>query len=581
MAKVNIKVNGMDIQAEEGVTILEACKSAGINIPTLCYLKELNSIGACRVCVVEVKGARNLVASCVYPIQNGMEIFTNTPRVLQSRKTTVELMLSNHTADCTGCVRSKNCELQALAQELGCDPQKFQGEKTYPTSEEDVTEYLIRDNSKCILCRRCVAACKVNQHVAVIGPNHRGFHTTIGSTFDLSLKHVPCVACGQCITVCPTGALREKDDIDRVTAALNDPKKHVIVATAPAVRVALGEEFGYPIGTNVQGKMVTALKRIGFQKVFDVDFAADVTIMEEGTEFLHRLNEGGVLPMITSCSPGWINFIEQYYPEFLPNLSTTKSPQQIYGALAKTYYAKANGLDPKDIYVVSIMPCVAKKTEILRDHQHAAGEGIPDLDAVLTTRELARLIRRQGLMFRNLPEGEFDSFMGLASSAGLIFGTTGGVMEAALRTIKETVEHRPLEQIAFKQVRGENGIKRASVTVGGKEVKIAVAHGIENANQIMQELKSGKADYQFIEIMACPGGCVNGGGQPIQPASVRNSIDVRKERAKAMYRADNASNLRKSHENPEVIALYRDFLGEPNSHLAHELLHTSYQNRKK
>ncbi len=573
---VNIKINGTDYAVEYGTTILDACRQNGIRIPTLCYLKDINQIGACRVCVCEVKGARSLVAACVYPIErDGTEIFTNTPRVLNARKTTVELMLSNHNNACNSCVRSTHCELQALAQELGCDEHRFEGAKNH--YEEDVTPYLIRDNSKCILCRRCVAVCKNRQKVAVIGPNHRGFNTSIASAFEMSLNDAPCVACGQCITVCPTGALREKDDIDEVARAIADPSKHVVVATAPAVRVGLGEEFGYPIGTNVEGQMVTALKMLGFDKVFDIDFAADVTIMEEGTELIDRIQNGGTLPMITSCSPGWVNFIEQYYPEYLGHLSTAKSPQGMFGALVKSYYAEKNNIDPRDIFVVSIMPCTAKKVE--RARQNLGRDGYQDIDAVLTTRELARFIKRSGILFRCLKESKYDNFSG--STAGLIFGATGGVMEAALRTVKEVLDGKPLEKIEFEEVRGVKGIKRAQVEIAGKPVKVAVAHGIENADIIMKEIRDGKADYQFIEVMCCPGGCVAGGGQPIQPADVQNTIDIRAERAKGIYGADDIGKVRKSHENPEVKELYDTYLGKPNSHKAHELLHTTYYNRKK
>ena len=432
---IKVKINGKEYQVEKGITILEACRRVGIKVPTLCYLKDINAIGACRVCVCEVVGARSLVAACVYPIEReGTEIYTNSKRVLDSRRTTVELLLSNHNNSCNSCVKSGKCELQQLSQELGCNEHHYDGVKQ--SFEEDVTPYLVRDNSKCVLCRRCVAACRSLQHVSVIGANERGFNTAIGSAYELSLNDVPCVACGQCITVCPTGALRERDNIDDVLAALNDKTKHVVVATAPAVRVAIGEEFGYPIGTNVEGKMVSALKMLGFDKVFDVNFTADVTIMEEGTELLGRVKNGGKLPMITSCSPGWINYIEQYYPELLDHLSTTKSPQGIYGALVKSYYAEKNGIDPKDIVCVSVMPCVAKKTEIRREHINAYKEG-KDVDIVLTTRELARLIKRAGIDLPCLGEDKFDNLMGESSTAGFMFGVTGGVMEAALRTVKE------------------------------------------------------------------------------------------------------------------------------------------------
>lgn len=578
MALLNIKINGQSYQVEQNTTILDACRKAGIRVPTLCYLKEINAIGACRVCVVEVKGIRNVVAACVYPIEReGTEIFTNTPKVINSRRTTVELLLSGHNNACNSCSRSTACELQSLAQELKCDEHNFDGIKNH--YEEDVTPYLVRDNSKCILCRRCVAACQNLQKVDVIGANERGFKTNIGCAYEKSLGDVPCVACGQCINVCPTGALREKDDVDRVVAAINDPSKHVVVATAPAVRVALGEEFGFPIGTNVEGKMITALKMLGFDKVFDVNFAADLTIMEEGTELLGRFKNGGTLPMITSCSPGWINYIEQYYPEYLAHLSTCKSPQNMFGAILKSYYAQKNNIDPKNIVFVSVMPCVAKKVEVKRPQLEV--DGIRDCDISITTRELARFIKRSGLLFNCLSEGSFDDLMGEGSGAGLIFGATGGVMEAALRTVKEIVEGKELDKIEFEAVRGTEGVKRATVNIGGTDVKVAIAHGIKNADVIMQEIKNGTADYHFVEVMCCPGGCVTGGGQPIQTADVLNNIDLKAARAKAIYDTDKSFKLRKSHENQEVKDLYKNFLGEPNGHRAHHLLHTNYTDRKK
>ncbi|MBR4949563.1 MAG: [Clostridia bacterium] len=575
MIMVNIKINDVEYQVPENITVLEACRYAGIRIPTLCYLKDINQIGACRICVVEVKGARSLVAACTHPINEGMEIYTNSPAVRKSRKMSLELILSTHEKKCLSCVRSQNCELQTLAAEFGCDETAYEGEREeYPLDTS--TEYLIRDNNKCILCRRCVAACK-NQHVGVIGANERGFKTHIATAFELGLKDVPCVACGQCIAVCPVGALREKDEIDNVLEAINNPEKHVVVATAPAVRVAIGEEFGYPVGTNTKGKMVTALKKLGFDKVFDVNFTADLTIMEEGTEFLERLSNGGTLPMITSCSPGWVKFCEHYYPELLPNLSSCKSPQQMFGAVIKTYYAEKNGIDPKDIYMVSVMPCTAKKFEKTRDDQAAAG--VADIDAVLTTRELARMIKRAGIMYQTLSDEEFDNPLGVGTGAGVIFGATGGVMEAALRTVAEIVDKKELENLEFTAVRGVEGIKEASYTIGGNEVKVAVASGLSNAKILMDKIKNGECDYHFIEIMGCPGGCVNGGGQPIVPADIRNVIDIRAVRAASIYEEDKNLPIRKSHENPIIKEIYADYFEKPGSHKAHDALHTKYVKR--
>ena len=577
MAKINIKINGRDYSVESGTTILDACRSVGIKIPTLCYLEKINCIGACRVCMVEVKGARTLVAACTYPIEReGTEIFTNTPKVIQSRKTTVELLLSDHDQKCLSCARNTNCELQTLAYELGCDANRFQGAKNVSEKDESSVCF-VRDNNKCVLCRRCVAVCEKVQSVSVIGANNRGFDTSIGCAFETDIKEHTCVGCGQCVVNCPTGALTEKEEIDNVMAALADPTKHVVVGTAPSVRVALGEEFGYPIGTDTEGKMVAALRALGFDKVFDVDFAADLTIMEEGFELINRLKKGGALPMMTSCSPAWIKFCEYNYPELLPNLSTAKSPQQMFGASVKTYYAKKAGIDPKDIYVVSVMPCIAKKFEKTRPYQDAAG--VPDIDAVLTTRELARMIKRGGIQYNLLPDEQFDAPLGVSSGAGVIFGATGGVMEAALRTVADLLEGKELEKFEYTAVRGQQGIKSATVNIAGTEIKIAVASSLANARVLMEEIKAGKSPYQFIEIMSCPGGCVNGGGQPIHDAATRQRLDIPGLRAKAIYANDANCAYRKSYKNPAIIAIYDEYVEKPGSEKAHHILHTKYIDR--
>ena len=578
METVNIQINGMPLSVPKGISILEAARYAGIEIPTLCYLKDINEIGACRICMVEVKGARNLVTACVYPVSEGMEVFTNTEKVRHSRKTTLELILSTHDKSCLSCIRSGTCELQALCKEFGVDDENAFAGETIHYDFDDSAAHMVRDNNKCILCRRCVAACDA-QGISVIGANARGFDTHISSAFDKDLANVSCISCGQCIVNCPTGAIVEKDDTDKVLAAINDPEKFVIVNTAPSIRATLGEAFGMHIGTNVEGKMVAALRRLGFDKVFDTDFAADLTIVEEAHEFLERFQNGGVLPMITSCSPGWIKYCEHYYPELIPHLSTCKSPQQMFGATMKTYYAKKMGIDPKDMVVVGVMPCTAKKFETKRPNQ--AASGYPDVDIAITTRELARMIESAGIFFKHLPDEEFDNPFGESTGAATIFGTTGGVMEAALRTAVETLTGKELENVDFKEVRGMKEVKEAEYDVDGTKIKVAVASGTKNAKVILDKIKDGTADYQFIEIMGCPGGCINGGGQPIQHAVVRNFVDLKARRAQALYDADAKKTKRKSHENETIKQMYAEFLGEPGSHKTHGILQTSYIPRKK
>lgn len=579
MEMINIKINNIPLSVEKGTTILEAAAMVGVNIPTLCYLKDINEIGACRMCVAEVKGARSLVASCVYPIEReGTEIFTNTKKIQESRRTTLELILSNHERKCLSCPRSGSCELQKMCYEFGVDDESLYDGDNPKVKFDESTPHLIRNNNKCVLCRRCVAVCR-EQYVGVIGANNRGFDTEIGCYFNKDLNETSCVSCGQCTAVCPTGALVEKDQTQLVFDAIDDPEKYVVVQTAPAIRATLGECFDMPIGTNVKGKMVTALKMLGFDKVFDTDFGADLTIMEEANEFIERVQNGGTLPMITSCSPGWVKFCEYYYPELLPNLSSCKSPQQMTGAMIKTYYAQKEGIDPANIVVVSIMPCTAKKFEVGRDDQNAAG--VPDVDIALTTRELAKMIKNAQIQFAKLPDSEFDPALGITTGAAAIFGATGGVMEAALRTAADTLTGQSLEEVDYKEVRGTDGIKEATYNVAGIDVKVAVASGLTNAAKVLDKVKSGEADYQFIEIMCCPGGCVNGGGQPIQPASVRNFTDLKAERAKALYDEDLNLPLRKSHDSPIIKQVYEEFLEKPGSHKAHEILHTTYVAREK
>ncbi|EXG88516.1 NAD(P)-dependent iron-only hydrogenase catalytic subunit [Clostridium sp. ASBs410] len=577
MENITIKINGMDVSAPAGSTILEAARLAHVEIPTLCFLKDMNEIAACRICTVEINGGK-MAASCVYPINPGMEVKTNTPKLRDYRKKTLQLILSNHDRSCLSCVRSGNCELQTLCKELGVDVDDYYDGAKTPSTPDESAAHMVRDNSKCILCRRCSAVCEKVQGIGVIGPNERGFATVIGSAFEKGLGETSCVSCGQCIAVCPTGALYEKSSIDEVAAAIADPSKHVIVQTAPSVRAALGEEFGYSIGTNVEGQMVAALRRLGFDKVFDTNFSADLTIMEEAHEFIDRVQNGGVLPLITSCSPGWIKYCEHYFPDMTENLSSCKSPQQMFGAIAKSYYAEKMGLQPEDIVSVSVMPCTAKKFEIGRDDQDANGS--PDVDYSMTTRELARMIKQSGIRFTELPDEDFDTPLGLGTGAAVIFGATGGVMEAALRTAVESLTGEELERPDFTDVRGTEGIKEATYRVGDMDVNVAVASGLGNARELLNRVKSGEANYHFIEIMGCPGGCVNGGGQPQQPGFVHNTTDIRSLRAKVLYDVDAAKTIRKSHENPAIKELYETYLGEPGSEKAHHLLHTTYVKRR-
>lgn len=573
---VNLKIDGIPVQVPEGSTILEAAQKANVRIPTLCFLKDINQIGACRMCVVEVKGARALQASCVHPVSEGMEVVTNSAKVRNARKSVLELILSDHDRKCLTCVRNQNCELQALSEELGVDDIPYEGAReSYMI--DDCSPAIVRDNNKCIVCRRCIAVCKSVQNCAVIGAVNRGYKTQVAPVFGLSLEDVPCINCGQCIINCPVGALKEKDAIDDVWAALDDPDKYVIFQTAPAVRAALGEEFGYPMGTSVTGKMAAAIRRLGVDKTFDTDFAADLTILEEGTELLHRIKEGGVLPMITSCSPGWIKFCEHNYPEFIPNLSTCKSPHEMFGAVMKTYFAEKNGLDPNKVFVVSVMPCTAKKFEAKRPEM--GRDGYQDIDAVLTTRELAKMIKQAGINFNKLPDEPFDEFFGDSTGAAVIFGATGGVMEAALRTVADVLTGQDLQDIDYCDVRGIEGIKEAEVDVAGMKIKVAVANSTGAASTLLDKIKAGEAEYHFIEVMGCPGGCVNGGGQPIVSARTKLELDPRIERAKAIYCEDESLPLRKSHKNPSLQRLYKEFLGEPCGHKSHELLHTHYTER--
>lgn len=580
MGKIKLTINNRVVEAEDGQTVLEVARENGIHIPTLCYLKDLTGTGACRVCQVEIEGARTLCAACVYPVREGLVVKTHSVRALEARKNVVELIVSNHSKDCLSCIRNTNCELQRLCQELGVREDAYAGNKT-PSTFDEVSPGIVRDTSKCVLCGRCVAACKKIQGLGILGFMDRGFKTKVGPVYDRSFNDVNCMQCGQCINVCPVGALHEKEEIHDVINAINDPHKHVIVQTAPAVRASLGEEFGMPIGTRVTGKMVAALKMMGFDRVYDTNFAADLTIMEEGYEFIHRVKEEGVLPMITSCSPGWVNYVETQYPEILDHLSSCKSPHMMFGAMAKSYYAKQQRLDPKDIYVVSVMPCVAKKGE--KEREQMINGGIKDVDAVITTRELGKMIKMFGINFKDLADDQFDQdFFGEYSGAGVIFGASGGVMEAALRTVADVLTDQDIEEIEYQQVRGIEGLKEATLTIGDLEVKVAVAQSMSVARPLLEEIKNGTSPYHFIEIMGCPGGCVNGGGQSYINALVRNSgFNYKLARAKVLYEEDESLPVRKSHKNKQIQELYNNFLGAPNSHLAHELLHTTYSKREK
>jgi len=566
--KVTLKIDGRSVTVPEGTIVLDAAERINITIPRLCHHPDLNPVSACRICVVEVKGDRLLRTACSWKAQEGMEVSTNSKMVRDSRRMAMELLLSRHPMRCTECVRNGSCELRACADQLGIREISFeyhQRQGGLDTSSPSI----VRDPSKCILCRRCVQTCTMVQSVSALGMAGRGYEVWVDTPFAQGMADVPCVACGQCIDRCPVAALYENSHIDRVWRALDNPNLHVVVQTAPAVRVAVGEEFGLPPGALVTDKLVAGLRRLGFDKVFDTDFTADLTIMEEGYELLGRIKNGGKLPLLTSCSPGWINFIEHFFPTLLPHVSSCKSPQQMFGALAKTYYAEKMGIDAKNLYVVSVMPCTAKKWESGRPEMTSSG--FQDVDAVLTTRELATMMKQVGIDLPNLPDEEYDAPLGISTGAAVIFGATGGVMEAALRTVYEVVTKKPLENVDITAVRGLEGVKEAEVDLDGLKVRAAVANGLANARKLMDKIVAGEADYHFIEIMACPVGCIGGGGQPIP-----TSMEIRKKRAEAIYKADRGLKIRKSHENPAVQQLYKEYLGEPNSHRAHELLHTHY-----
>ena len=572
---ININIDNQNISVPKGTTILDAARQAGIDIPTLCFLKDINEIGDCRMCIVKVEGRKGFATACIQKVEEGMVIKTHTPEIIEARHVMLDLIISNHDKDCLTCSRMGNCELQALAVKFGIQNIEYKGKRN-KQEIDSLSPAIVKDPNKCILCRRCVATCKNIQKVGAIDCGNRGFESNISTTYNKSLKDTNCVYCGQCIEACPTSALREKDNTDEVWAKLKDPETYVIVQTAPAIRVALGEEFKMPIGTNVTGKMVTALRRVGFDKVFDTNTGADFTIMEEANEFVERFKENDNIPMITSCCPAWVRYIEINYPELVPHLSSCKSPHEMLGALIKSYYAKKENIDPEKIFVVSVMPCIAKKYE--RQRKELSNNGLYDVDCVITTRELARMIKYANIRFDKLEDNEFDNPLGISTGAAAIFGTTGGVMEAALRTAQDILTGKDLEKIDFEEIRGEKEIKKATVNINGKEIKVVTASGLGNAQKIMEEIKSGEADYQFVEIMACPGGCVMGGGQPIKNSRTHAEINVRELRANSLYSIDQKSTIRKSHENPIVKKIYEEYLEKPGNYRTEKLLHTSYKN---